>query len=135
MKKRIALLLAVVLTALLCACGGEVGGAKKVIGPSQMYEERDIFRAMDIVADYFKKEFDGCELLRLSYDEDYSMKQSGEWAEQYKSEQAIVLTSSFYVRPNGGNGTLEPNETYDNWKWILTRSGPDDWKLQTWGYG
>ena len=56
------------------------------------------------------------------------------WAEQYDAEQAIVLVSSFDVDSSGGDGSLNPNSTYDNWKWILTRNDNEKWTLQTWGY-
>jgi hypothetical protein len=34
----------------------------------------------------------------------------------------------------GGDGSLNPGDTYRNWKWILkeTQFG---WVLETWGYG
>ena len=34
----------------------------------------------------------------------------------------------------GGDGSLNPNSTYRNYQWILTRSS-GRWELQTWGYG
>ena len=43
-----------------------------------------------------------------------------------------MLTSSFEVGENGPV-TLNPNSTYRNWQWILTRSG-GIWKLRDSGY-
>ena len=90
---------------------------------------------MDVVKDYFKKEFRGCSLKKLNYDEEFSQSRSDAWAEQYGAEQAIVLTSTFYVSLFGGDGSLNPNSIYDNWQWVLTRDRGGEWELRTWGYG
>ena len=58
-----------------------------------------------------------------------------EWARQYGADEAIVLLSDFSVSRFGGDGSLDPNENYINWKWILTRSDGGAWELRTWGYG
>ena len=133
--KRILYLLLAFAVLFLCACGGDISGVEKESTPSQQYDQRDIDLAMREVTAYFKQNFEGCELLTLTYDEKFSQSRASGWAEHYKAEQVIVLISSFYVRPGGGDGSLEQDETYENWQWILTRSGPDKWKLQNWGYG
>lgn len=124
---------------LICICflagcgGGDVSEVGRRIGACDRYPEEEIARAMDQVEAYFKAEFDGCKLLRLDYDEDETLDEARGWSEQYGAE-AIVLMSDFYVSPNGGDGSLNQNETYRNWKWILTRQG-SGWELRTWGYG
>jgi len=133
--KRILYLLLVFVFLFLCACGGYTRGVTLEVGESARYSEEEIRSAMYVVHDFFRKEMSGCELLTLTYDEVFSQKRAAGWEEHYKAEQAMVLTSSFYVRPGGGDGSLEQNETYENWQWVLTRSGPDKWKLQNWGYG
>lgn len=132
MKKWIALLLcAVLLTG--CGGGGDVSEVGRHIGGSERYSEEEIARAMDDVEAFFKAEFAGCKLLRLDYDEAQTLDEARGWSEQYGAE-AIVLVSDFYVNPNGGDGSLNQDETYRNWKWILVRSG-SGWELKTWGYG
>ena len=134
MKKRI-VIVSLLLCLLLTACGGGKVRTMPVIGPSELYSDREIEAAMNIVADYFKKEFDGCTLIRLEYDEAAVRDELMGWADQYDEGQAIVLLSDFEVDSSGGDGSLNPNDTYRNWKWILTRTGAGEWQLRTWGYG
>lgn len=131
MKKIVALLLCL---CLLAGCGGgDVSEVGRRIGTCERYSEQEIARAMDDVEAYFKAEFEGCKLLRLDYDEDETLDEARGWSEQYGAE-AIVLVSDFYVSPLGGDGSLNQDETYRNWKWILIRVG-SGWELKTWGYG
>ena len=134
MKKRI-VIGSLLLCLLLTACGGGRVKAMPVIGPSELYTEAEIEDAMEIVLRYFENEFDGCTLTRLEYDEERVREEMVGWAEQYDAGQAIVLLSDFDVDASGGDGSLNPNDTYRNWKWILTRTGNGKWVLQTWGYG
>ena len=136
MKKIKVLLSLVLCLVLLTACGG--GDVRRVqcnAGPSKVYAELEIRKAMDTVADYFKKEFDGCTLIRLEYDESRVEAAQAEWAAQYGADQAIVLLSEFAVDSSGGDGSLNPDSIYRNWKWVLVRNGGGAWELKTWGYG
>ena len=131
--KRI-VIVSLLLCLLLTACGGKIR-TMPAIGPSELYSDREIEDAMNIVVDYFKKEFDGCTLTRLEYDEAAVRDEMMGWAAQYDEGQAIVLLSDFDVDSSGGDGGLNPGDTYRNWKWILTRTGEGKWTLRTWGYG
>jgi len=137
MKKARTVLLAlcVLLVTALAAVsllGGKTGGARREIGASEQYTAMDIRQAMWAVEWRFRLGFRGCSLLEMTYDEEFSAARSAEWAAQYGAEEAIVLTSSFEVGENGPV-TLNPNSTYRNWQWILTRSG-GSWKLRDSGY-
>lgn len=99
-----------------------------------VYSEEEVNEAIAIVRKYFRKNFRGCELIELNYNEEDSKEAFDEWAKQYNAEEAIILTSVFITNSKGGDGSLEPNSTYDNWQWILTKSGEENWTLQTWGY-
>lgn len=46
-------------------------------------------------------------------------------------KKAIVILSSFDVDLSGGDGSFNPNSTYDNWNWILVRN---DWEQVDHGY-
>ena len=46
-----------------------------------------------------------------------------------------LLDSVFYVDASGSDGSLNPNSTYTNWQWVLTRDRGGKWVLRTWGYG
>lgn len=117
-----------------CSSGGNISNVDKSISPSMQYQEEEIKDAMDVVIKHFKTEFKGCSLTELVYDETNSLAQADEWAKQYNADQAIVLSSSFDVDESGGDGSLNPNQTYDNWQWILTRENTGKWILKTWGY-
>ena len=130
---KIRILILLLLAALLLTACGDVSNVERVMSVSEYYTEAEIHDAMDIVTAHFRKEFDGCRLKNLRYDEPLAEQQ--EWAKQYDADEAIVLLSDFSVSRFGGDGSLNPNENYMNWKWILTRSNGGAWKLQTWGYG
>ena len=136
MKKIKVFLSLVLCLVLLSACGGgNVRGAARKMGESERYSRAEIARAMDQVEDHFRKEFDGCKLLNLCYDEEKTHAEAGEWAQQYGADEAIVLLSDFEVDSSGGDGSLNPDSTYRNWKWILIRNRREAWELKTWGYG
>ena len=134
MKTYKILLLCLVCILLLTACGGgDVSEVGRHIGVCERFSEREVAAAMDEVESFFRKEYDGCKLLRLEYDEEKTLKEAYAWSEEYGAE-AIVLQSDFYVDDSGRTVTLEPDETYRNYEWILTKTA-FGWKLQTWGYG
>ncbi|MGI6764318.1 MAG: hypothetical protein GX215_08515 [Clostridiales Family XIII bacterium] len=134
MKKTIAILLMVVLILSLSGCEGNVSRVNIIDVDSEIYSKSEINDAIDIVLKHFKDYFKGCTLREIQYAGDDSYKEFEEWAEQYDAEQAIILISSFDVDSSGGDGSLNPNTTYDDWKWILTRKDNQEWTLQTWGY-
>ena len=136
MKKAVYTLTMAVLVFSLAGCGwGSTRGLQTKIGSSDVFTQEDIESAMGIVTEFFRKEFEGCTLKTLEYSEELTRDDAEEWAEQYDAEEAIVLISSFYVAPNGGDGSLNTDSTYENWQWILTRNSGEAWTLQTWGYG
>ena len=135
--KKMAQVMAVAVTAaiLLAGCfGGDVSKTQRAIGKSQLYNKGEISAAMNKVVRFFGKEFDGCILLELKYDEEYSVAPSDHWAEYYDADEVIVLQATFYVGETGSNGSLEPNRTYKNYEWVLIRKGISGWNLQSWGY-
>ncbi len=105
-----------------------------IIGKSQLYREEEIQEAMDIVVSYFDKEFTGCKLRELKYDEEESNEFCGDWAMQYEADKAIIFTSRFVVDSSGGDGSFEPGSICENWQWILTQNDGEEWVLQTYGY-
>ena len=131
MKKILAVFLAVTMIFCLSGCGIPFT-AKKIIDDSEIYSKRDIEKAMNRVYREFAF-FEGCVLLELEYDEEYSKERMADWSENYNADEAIVLLSKFYVAAE--NGSLEPGETYSKWNWILVRDKGGFWELKTWGYG
>lgn len=137
MKKMIAFYLALVLAFTLVGCSkGNVDNVKIADWEaSEIYSDEDIQSAITVVKEYFKSEFEGCTLTSIRYPGDRSANEFNEWAEQYEADEAIVLYSSFDVDASGGDGSLNPNSTYNNWKWILTRNINGSWEHKTHGYG
>lgn len=114
---------------------GDISNVNRTVMQSELYSKKDITDAMQIVENKFKSDFNDCTLSDLWYDEDISQSSSEKWAEQYNSDEAIVLLSNFKVGSFGGDGSLNPGDTYKNWQWILVRDKDSDkWKLETWGY-
>ena len=132
MKKILAFFLAVLMIICLSGCGIPFT-AKKIIDDSEIYSKRDIEKAMNRVYREFAF-FEGCVLLEIEYDEEYSKERMTDWARQYDADEAIVLLSKFYVAADS-DGSLEPGETYSKWNWILVRDKGGFWELKTWGYG
>lgn len=132
------LILSVILTVFFCSCGElEVeDGIQINIESSSLYEKEEIQSAIDMCVDYFNENYEGCTMTEISYEEELCRKEKEHWITQYEEEDAIILTSTFFVDENGGDGSFNPNETYTNWMWILTRSDSNgaEWTLRTWGY-
>lgn len=121
---------------LLTGCAkGDVSKAEFLLGQSARYAEAEIRDAMDVAAGHFKKEFEGCTLLTMEYDEVKTQSAASAWAETYGAEEGIVLLSSFEVDEKGGDGSFNPGDTYHNWQWVLVRTDGGSWELKTWGYG
>ena len=114
--------------------GGDISKVKRTVAASEVYSEQDINNAMDTVVDFFQDEFKGCTLTDLWYEESVSVPASDEWARQYDADESIVLLSNYDVDSSGGDGSLNPNDTYKNWQWILVRDKGGEWELKTWGY-
>ena len=127
---------ALALCLLLTACGGgDVSQVQVEIGDSAFFTREEVEDAMNVALDYFDREFEGCTMTMIEYDEDKSRTAAMEWAQQIGDKEGIILYSSFDVDDSGGDGSFTPNGTYSRWQWILTRNEGEDWVLRTWGYG
>ena len=140
MKKAALLIIALMMTMIFAGCGGnDTGGNIDSVyvpdwKPSEIYSDDDIEAAFQTVKDYFSDVFDGCTLTKLYYPGDTCADEFNEWAEQYDADEAIVILSSFDVDSSGGDGSLNPDSTYDDWNWILVRNDGGDWKHVDHGY-
>ena len=134
MKKYIALTLALVFMLGLTACGGNVKKVQVKNFRSEVYSNEEIHDAINVTMDYFKKEFSGCTLTEITYYGDDKLPDYQEFAQRNNADEVIVLISSFDVGPSGGDGSLNPNDTYKNWKWILVRNEGGKWIHVDHGY-
>ena len=134
MKKLIALVLALVCVIGLVACGGNVKNVKITDYSSEIYSDAEIENAIDVVINYFEKNFEGCTLTEITYLGDDKLDDWQEFAERNNADDVMVLVSSFNVDASGGDGSLNPNSTYTNWKWILVRTNGGKWEHVDHGY-
>ena len=108
---------------------GETNNVATTIGESRNFTKLEIQSAFNCVFEKFK-EFEGCVLLRISYNEKLSNREFGK-----NDKNSIKVYSDFYVKQNGGDGSLEQDYTYKNWSWILVRNNETlNWKVKDWGY-
>ena len=134
MKKYFVVLMSVLCMLGICACGGSVGNVKTHTVDSKVYTDADIASAIDVIKKEFKKEWNGCTLNEIYYAGDDFSKDYQEWIDRYNANEVIVLLSSFDVDSSGGDGSLNPNSTYEDWMWILVRTGDNKWIHVDHGY-
>lgn len=113
-------------------------------GDSNKFSKTEIESAIDFVLIEFSKDYEGCEMLKIWYDEkmsDESIQRdiSSVGGNTIKSSGAepiniIVLFSDFYASDSAGVG-FEKDCTYTNWRWLLIRDSLDDeWEFGDSGY-
>ncbi|MBR3841167.1 MAG: hypothetical protein IKM20_08535 [Erysipelotrichales bacterium] len=134
MKKLISLFLMLICIFGLVGCGGNVSNVEIIDYSSEIYTDAEIESAIDVTLDYFKKEFEGCTLTEITYLGDEELSGYQEFADRNDAEDVIVLVSTFDVDDSGGDGSLNPNSTYRNWKWILVRTDGGKWVHVDHGY-
>lgn len=134
MKKLIALVLALIYVIGLVACGGNVKNVKITDYSSGIYSDAEIENTIDVAINYFKKNFEDCTLTEITYLGDDKLDNWQEFAERNNADDVMVLVSSFNVGASGGDGSLNPNSTYTNWKWILVRTNGGKWEHVDHGY-
>lgn len=134
MRKYICTIITVLLVFVLCSCGGKVDGAKTRDVASEIYTKEDITSAIDTIKREFKNNWNGCTLTEIYYAGDEYSEGYQDWADRNNADDVIVLLSSFKVDSSGGDGSLNPNSTYNNWKWILVRTSGEKWKHVDHGY-
>jgi beta-lactamase regulating signal transducer with metallopeptidase domain len=111
------------------------------IAQSNKFSQAEIRAAVESVTDKFK-DFKGCTLTKLWYDEEKSNGQVDSYmAHGHGSvngvgrDNVIVLYSDFTVDSSGADGSMNPNSTYTDWCWILIRDGSKEkWRVDDWGY-
>lgn len=134
MKKTKYNILFIICMLLLGGCGGNVSNVQIKDFTSQIYTDDEIERAIAVVFDYFKNEFDGCRLREIAYIGDDKVADWQEYAKRNDADDVIVFTSSFTTGSKCGDGSLNPNDTYTKWKWILVRNHNGKWKHVDHGY-
>lgn len=137
MKKITISAFCLILALSLCACGNNGGNVENVVTEevkTELYTQEDIDSAIGIIKTEFKDHWKGCTLTEIYFAGDEFSKNHQEWADRNDADEVIVLLSSFDVDESGGDGSLNPNSTYDNWMWILVRDNGGEWRHVDHGY-
>ena len=134
MKKVLSSVLLSVFVLSLVSCNDNSENVKITDFKSEIYSDAEIESAIDILVDYFNIFFEGCTLTEITYLGDDNLDDWQEFAERNSADDVIVLVSSFDVDSSGGDGSLNPNSTYTDWKWILVRTDGGEWRHVDHGY-
>ena len=134
MKKTIGAILCLFFVLCLSACGGKVSDAETHNVESELYSQQDIADAIHVIRKEFKRSWKGCTLTEIYYAGDDRSEDYQEWADRNNADEVLVLLSSFSVDASGGDGSLNPNSTYDNWMWIMVRTNGGQWQHVDHGY-
>lgn len=134
MKKLLIILICLGMIFSLCSCGGNVKNVKELDAESEIYTADEIKSAIEVIEQEFDIGWSGCTLTEIYYAGDQTSKDYQDWADRNDADETIVLLSSFDVDESGGDGSLNPNSTYDNWMWILVRTNGGEWKHVDHGY-
>ena len=134
MKGKLIILLSILLIVFTSCDYGKVRNTKVIDVPSEIYDKEDILDAIEAAKRYFKHAFTGCELLEIYYAGDDSYDELTEWADQYNEDEAIILLSDFYVGPDGGDGSLNTDSTYEDCICIFVHNDNGRWRHKTHGY-
>ena len=116
---------------------GNVSNVNRVVGYSALYGENSINEAFDVIEKKFAKDFEGCTLTELRYDEDVENRFAEEIEKYHKenNQELIVVLSIFDTDEKGGDGGFNPNDTYANWQWYLVKTADKkSWEIINWGY-
>ena len=133
-KRLIFFLVCLVTVFSLSACGGNVKNVNVLDVESEIYTPDDISSAIETIKNEFDKAWKGCTLKEIYYAGDETSKDYQDWADRNDADEVIVLLSSFDVDSSGGDGSLNPNSTYDKWIWILVRTNGGKWQHVDHGY-
>ena len=130
MKKLTVFTCLLLILLILAGCGGAV----TVGGFSSKYMNSDDYdAAVEEVLTCFK-EYEGCTVKKIEYAGDAAVKAEAD-SRGLAPEQIIVLTSTFETDDKEHDTVFEPNQTYEGYKWILTRgTSADLWEVTDRGY-
>ena len=121
MKKLAAVFVLLALILSLAACGSavSVGGIS-----SKYFNDDDYNSAVQELMTHFNG-LEGCTLKKIGYAGDKTVKTEAD-ARGLAPEQIMVLTAAFVTDGTGREDGLEPNRTYEDSRWILTRESSFD---------
>lgn len=133
-RRLLAVSAAVLLMFTGCASPGNVSQASIVIGESSQFSQAELKSAADAVLGTFRG-FEDCTLVKLTFSEAFSQRQRQLASPPLpEGTDVVVFNSEFRVGPNGQNNGFNPNSTYRDWTWTVTRAQPSaPWTVTNWG--
>ncbi len=135
----IAVLIICIISTVIIILGskGNTSNVNRVVGYSALYGDKLINNAFDVIEKKFVDEFEGCELIELRYDDEVENRFAEEIMKYHveNNQELMVVISSFSTDAKGGDGSFNPNDTYENWQWHLVRTADKkSWEIINWGY-
>ena len=100
---------------------------------SEIYTDRDITSAMEVVLEEFQGKSDRI-LLSLSYIGDSEISDYRDWADRNGADEVIVFLTDYYVSFFSDTPTQNAGSTYENWNFILVRTNGGEWEIVDQGY-
>ena len=132
MKKLISIMLLCALLLSLTSCG-TLNFVDIEEFSSEIYTDRDITSAMEIVLEEFQGKNDRI-LLSLSYIGDSNISDYRDWADRNGADEVIVFLTDYYVSFFSDTPTQNTASKYENWKFILVRTAGGEWEIVDQGY-
>jgi len=139
MKKTFIILCILIVCSLLYACKSNENSDDIEItyGESEQFSDSEMEDAVDAIKEKFK-DFEGCELIKIWYEEskaNFEIERYLTRENSMKRENIIIFYSDFKVDSTGRNPVLNPDSTYTDWMWVLTREDiTKEWTVKDWGY-
>lgn len=122
MKKVVFFILLVVMMFMVSSCG-DVSNAKENIDKSSLYSTDEVNKAVDVAKDYFWKNFDGCTLTSIEYDDNSVVSEQESLCKVHNVDFAIVLTLEY---------NEDKSEEFKDF--ILGSSDKKSWTVLEYGY-
>ena len=141
MKKSLPLLLIILISFALFSCNSKSNtqNAEIDLGTSSKFSEEEIQNSINKVIEKFST-FENCELTKLWYEEQLSIRNSGLYLSNGKGanngstiENTIVIFSEFKTNSKAGGGWTTNTNYY--WNWTLIREDNEsEWVVDDYGY-
>ena len=130
MKKLIICVMLIVTVVCFAGCGSAI---KVESFKSKYYDTEEYQAAVDEVMSYFT-DFEGCEMSEIRYAGDEAVKAEAE-TRGMDCDHVMVLKCTFTTDGENHENGLEPDYTYEDYGWILTRELKDGmWTVEDHGY-
>ncbi len=110
---------------------GDVSRTEVISADSELYSEKEIGEAIDVIREEFVRDWNGCVLKEIRYAGDSISRTETDG----RGVETIVLISSFDTLDVPDESGLSANASYQNWKWILVRTPAGGWEHIDHGYG